>query len=63
MAFVTAFCTLLAVPYVCFGWDVLAIIVAGVLFSTSVLPGLGSPFFGGITQQNPHETQCQSQSL
>ena len=61
MAFVTAFCTLLAIPYVYFGWDVLAIIVAGSFFNI----GLGTwiTLFGGLLNKTPVKLNVKAKAF
>ena len=61
MAFITAFCTLLAVPYVYFGWDVLAIIVAGSFFNI----GLGTwiTLFGGLLNKTPMKLNVKAKAF
>lgn len=61
MAFVTAFCALLSTPYLYFGWDVLAIIIAGSFFNI----GLGTwiTLFGGLLNKSPMKLNVKAKAF
>ena len=61
MAFVTAVSMVLAIPYVYFGWDVLAIIVAGAFFNM----GLGTwiALFGGLLNKTPMKLNVKAKAF
>ena len=61
MIFVTAASTLFALPYLYFGWDILAIIVAGALFNM----GLGTwiTLFGGLLNKSPMKLNVKAKAF
>ena len=61
MVFVTAVSTLLALPYLYFGGDILAIIVAGALFNM----GLGTwiTLFGGLLNKSPMKLNVKAKAF
>jgi hypothetical protein len=61
MAFVTAVSMILAIPYVYFGWDVLAIIIAGAFFNM----GLGTwiALFGGLLNKTPMKLNVKAKAF
>jgi hypothetical protein len=61
MVFVTAVSTVLAIPYVYFGWDILAIIVAGAFFNM----GLGTwiTLFGGLLNKTPMKLNVKAKAF
>ena len=61
MVFVTAISTVLAIPYVYFGWDVLGIILAGSLFNMGL--NTWTTLFGGLLNKTPMKLNVKAKAF
>lgn len=61
MVFVTAISTILAVPYVYFGWDVLGIILAGSFFNIGL--NTWTTLFGGLLNKTPMKLNVKAKAF
>jgi hypothetical protein len=61
MAFVTAVSMVLAIPYVYFGWDILAIIVAGAFFNMGLSTWIA--LFGGLLNKTPMKLNVKAKAF
>lgn len=61
MAFVTAVSALLAIPYVYFGWDILAIVIAGAFFNIGLNTWV--TLFGGLLNKTPMKLNVKAKAF
>lgn len=61
MVFVTAISTVLAIPYVYFGWDVLGIILAGSFFNMGL--NTWTTLFGGLLNKTPMKLNVKAKAF
>lgn len=61
MAFVTGISAVLAIPYVYFGWDILAIIIAGAFFNIGLNTWV--TLFGGLLNKTPMKLNVKAKAF
>ena len=61
MVFVTAISTVLAIPYVYFGWDVMGIILAGAFFNMGL--NTWTTLFGGLLNKTPMKLNVKAKAF
>jgi hypothetical protein len=61
MVFVTAISTLLSLPYLYFGWDVMGIIIAGSLFNMGL--NTWTTLFGGLMNKTPMKLNVKAKAF